>query len=128
MAKHYTEVPVEKWNTRHFTDYLCEEHQRLFGVEYVPYASWRREQGQIANIIGTTKRKGTHDAPTLKRFIDECFSTFTPSEKYAGINFSFMWTYRKALWQRILADKAKQTKIERTETTQEDLKELAEWL
>ena len=74
MTKHYTELPVEKWNTRHFTDYLTAEHKRIFGVDYVPFRGWSTERGMIGGAIGTARKPGTHDKALIKTFIDVCLA------------------------------------------------------
>ncbi|MCY9225945.1 hypothetical protein MOF11_13010 [Bacillus haynesii] len=41
-----TDKPVAKWNTRDFQAYLKAEHERLYGVPYVPM---REQQAEIGD-------------------------------------------------------------------------------
>ena len=99
-----TNKPIEKWTVRDFHNYLIAEHERLFGVGYVPYRSWSIEQGLLGSIIGTTGKKGkpgTHDKALIKSFIDKCMGSYKPSANYPGISFGFMWTYQRNYLQQL---------------------------
>lgn len=121
MAKNYDELPVEKWNTRHFKQYLESEHRRLYDAMYVPARSHQAEAGLLSNYIGTgprTKRKIERKVSNavLKDFIDRCFAEWRPNSQYPNITFFFMHTYMGR--HLVAADKAarendKITQIER---------------
>lgn len=116
---------IEKWNTTDFTKYLQAEHMRLYGIEYQPFGKWAVEQGNIGRIIGTAKKKGTHSKSFLKDFIDACFAEYQPTERYPGISFGFMLTYKKQTWQRV--ERAHQQSARATEA-RTDWDEVAKWL
>lgn len=107
-----TEKPIEKWTVRDFHNYLMNEHSRILGVQYVPFRSWRVEQGLLGGIIGTTGKNGktgTHGKATIKDFIDNCLATYKPTKDYPGISFGFMWTYKKNYLQQL--EKAETAKV-----------------
>ena len=129
MATDYTQKPVEKWNVRDFHGYLQAEHLRRFGVSYAPMRSWRTEQGLLGNIVGTTKKEGTHDKALIKAFIDRCFANYTPSAQYPGISFGFMWTYMQRELQLAELDAKKAEESSRAMAKAEtELEGLSEWL
>lgn len=125
MTKHYTEIPVDKWNVKHFHAYLSDEHQRKFNVSYAPMKSWRTEQGLLGNIVGTAKKAGTHDKALIKAFIDRCFANYKPTQDYPGISFGFMWTYMQRELQLAEMDAKK---AEALAKASEEMEGLAEWL
>lgn len=99
------EKPVEKWSVKDFHNYLISEHERIFGIEYIPWRSWGVEQGLIGNIVGTTRgrspKPGTHDKVLIKAFIDKCYASYKPTRSYPGINFGFMWSYMRQNLQKV---------------------------
>jgi hypothetical protein len=105
MAKvNYSEKAVADWSTNDFIAYLADEHKRLYGTDYLPPGrKWQVERGLIGTLIGT---KGKNAKPRkyppemLKRFIDECYRSHKLNG-YSGVNFTFLWTYKTELWQRI---------------------------
>lgn len=128
-TKTYAEKPVEKWNVRDFHAYLQAEHQRRFNVIYAPMKSWRTEQGLLGNIVGTAKKKGTHDKALIKAFIDRCFANYKPTQDYPGISFGFMWTYMQRELQLAELDVKKKREAEdAVEKAKNAMEGLAEWL
>jgi hypothetical protein len=126
-----TDKPVNDWNVRDFTNYLAERHEQLFGVPYVPYRSWKVEQGLIGSIIGTRGKNAKprkHEPAVLKRFIDECFREYRPTRQYPGISFGFMWTYKKATWQRVLAELKREETVKQATDDRDKWNELADWI
>lgn len=125
MTKRYQTKPIDEWNVRDFHDYMSDKHRELFGCEYVPMRSWRMEQGLLGNLIGTARKQGTHDKAIIKRFIDEAFATYKPTPQYPGINFGFIYTYRRNILQRLQAEEKRKKERQENEATLDDL---AEWL
>lgn len=129
-TKKYDEIEVTAWNVKHFTDYLVAEHRRIFGVDYRPMGGWQVERGMIGNIIGTSKKAGTHDKALIKRFIDVCFAEYKPSAQYPGTSFGFSWTWRSNVLQRLQAEEARKvTASDAVKASDNDkLDELEAWL
>lgn len=126
MAKHFSEKPIDKWNTRDFLNYMSEEHQKRFGIPYIPTGGWQREAGMLGNLIGTRVKPAKYDKETIKHWIDLCFESYRPSEAYPGINVTFMYSYRpRELQQAIVATKRKDAAKEEAQTSAE---ELEDWL
>lgn len=133
-AKDWRNRPLETWNVVSFTEYLKDEHMRIYGVPYAPMRSWGFEQGHLGDLIGTQARKNpkprTASNADVKRFIDETFATYTPTEQYPGTSFGFLWTYRKTDWQRIQA--ASMAQARRAEAVEAETSvswaEVEEWL
>lgn len=125
MAKSYSEKPVDKWNTKDFLAYMSDEHQKKFGIPYIPVGGWQREAGMLGNLIGTRTKPAKYDKETIKYFIDLCIKTYRPNEQYPGINFTFMYSYRpREFQQAIVATKRKQA-AESAETNNfEDMEDL----
>lgn len=107
-AKDWRNRPLDTWNVISFTEYLKDEHMRIYGVPYAPMRSWGFEQGHLGDLIGTQSRTKpkprTATNAQVKRFIDECFATYTPNAKYPTTNFGFSIAYRKNELQRILLE------------------------
>lgn len=131
-AKDWRNRDLSDWNTTTFTEYLKAAHRERFGVDYAPFGgTWAMEQGIIGSLIGTQSRTNpkprTASNAAVKRFIDETFASYTPSSKYPGTSLGFMWTYRKADWQRIQAEEmAKEQRDQAVEDTP-NIDELSDW-
>jgi len=125
-TKKYDELPVDKWNTRHFQTYIADEHMRRYNVSYLPGRGWQAEAGLLGSIIGTARKQGTHDKALIKRFIDDCYAEHKVSAQYPGVSFLWFWTYKKAVLQRIEAEVNRKTAVSETDDT--DWKGADEWL
>lgn len=130
MAKRYSELPVADWNTRHFRDYLTDEHKRRFGINYVPFVGFAAEAGMIGDLIGTSKKPAQYDKATIKAFIDVCFNEYKPSAQYPGLSFGFMAKYMSRNLQRVEAES--QRKANASEAVKasdnDNIDKLADWL
>lgn len=129
MTKSYEDKPVSKWNVNDFLRYMDDLHQELFGVEYAPFGSWAAERGQVGNAIGTQRKEGKYSKEVVKRFIDQCFKTYQPTDKYPGINFGFCMTYRKQDLQRIILAVEKERKENEIQANQSEevSSDIIEW-
>ena len=124
MAKHYSEIAVDKWNTAHFQAYLCDKHVEKFGIQYASAGGLMAERTLIAKYIGTAKKSGLYSKETVKAFIDACYEAYKPTAQYPGLSFYFMTSYMtQHLQQAELASKRKEA-----ETHADDYAELEEWL
>lgn len=107
---------VEKWNTSHFQAYLKAEHERLYGVPYVPMRGWQAEAGMLGRWVGTKRKPGEYGPEVTKRFIDLCFAEYRPTAEWPGISFGFMKTYMGRNLQRAVAEiKAEEAAQQRRE-------------
>jgi len=133
-AKDWRNRPIETWTVTSFTEYLKDSHKERFGVDYAPMRSWGIEQGMLGDLIGTQARKNpkprTATNSQVKRFIDECFATYTPNAQYPGTSFGFSYAYKKNVWQRIqMEEKAQAKRLDAiAEAGNEDWDEVSEWL
>lgn len=132
-AKDWRNRPISSWNVTTFTEYLRDRHRELFVVTYAPHGGrWGMEQGILGDLIGTQSRTNpkprTASNEAVKRFIDETFEDYKPTAQYPGTSFGFMWTYRKAEWQRIEAEEARKKGQSQVIEEQPSHDELAEWL
>ena len=130
---------IEDWNVRTFHSYMQDKHEEMFGCQYVPHGSWQREQGMLGRLIGTQRKKGTHDKAMIKRFIDEAFKTYKPTKQYPGTNFGFIYTYRRNILQALEAEESRKKEREEKrkksekwakeikENQEEHFEDLAEW-
>lgn len=126
-AKEWQNRDISDWNTTTFTHYLQDKHREQFGIEYAPMRNWRFEQGQIGRLIGTQAKKGTHSKAVVKRFIDEAFAEYVPTEEWPGTNFGFIYSYRRNTLQRVEAEELAKAKAERAKDDAPTLDELEEW-
>lgn len=130
MAKHYTELPVDKWNTAHFKQYLVAEHKRRYGINYVPYIGYGAEAGMIGDLIGTAKKPAQYERALIKRFIDVCFDEYKPSPQYPGVSFGWMTKYMSRNLQRLQAESQRSANaVEAVQASDNDnIDKLADWL
>lgn len=120
MTKSYEDKPIEKWNANDFIRYMDDLHQELFGVAMAPMRSWSAERGLVGTAIGTQKKAGKHDKEVIKRFIDETFKSYQPTQQYPGTSFMFMYTYRQQDLQRITLAVEKERKENEIQTKQSE--------
>lgn len=102
-----TDKPVSKWNVRDFQAYLKAEHERLYGVPYVPMPTrepWKAEAGMLGRWVGTKRKPGEYGPEITKRFIDLCFAEYRPTAKWPGVSFGWMKTYKGTKIQRVAAE------------------------
>lgn len=127
-AKDWRARDIEDWNTTTFHVYLEDKHKELFGIDYAPFRGWTAEKGMIGDLIGTRTgkpRKASNEA--VKRFIDVTFENYKPSPEWPGVNFGWIWTYRKTDWQRIQADELAQERRKASVEETPSTAELADW-
>lgn len=96
---------ISEWNTTTYHAYMEDLHKELFGCPYAPFRSWTIEKGLLGNIVGTTRKQGSHDKAVIKDFIEQTFTSYKPSAQYPGTSFGFMWTYRQNDLQRIIKER-----------------------
>ena len=121
----YAETSLDSWNTRHFQQYLADEHAKHYGITYVSKMPIKAEAGLIAQYIGTARKQGKCSKAVFKRFIDRCYEAYRPTTQYPGLSFWFMHTWMSGELQKAELD-VKRTEVE-TQTTQE-MEELSGWL
>lgn len=124
MAKHYTEVAVDKWNTAHFQAYLADEHLRLYGVQYAPKGGIVAERALLSKYIGTARKDGMYGKDVVKAFIDRCFQSYKPTPAYPGTTFYFMTSYMSHHLQQIEVE----TKRKTAENKSDTLEGIEDWL
>lgn len=128
MAKHYSEKPVDKWNTNDFIGYLADKHEQTYGVEYVPPGrQWQVERGLIGTLIGTAGKNAKprkYEPALVKRFIDECFRTHKLNG-FSGVSFTWFWKWKTEIWQQVLVEQLR-VKAAAEDTVSDE--ELDDWL
>lgn len=124
----YTDKPIEKWTVNDMLAYVADKHVELYGIEYVPYRSWSAERGLLGNLIGTRTKPRKYSPTVVKRFVDECFASHRVSPQYPGVSFGWFWTYKKAVWQRVLAEEKRKEAATKAESDNDKWDELADWL
>lgn len=134
-ARDWQARDITDWNVSTFTAYLTDHHRELFGIDYAPMRGWRAEQGILGGLIGTagkSPKPRTASNALVKAFIDETFASYTPTPEWPGTSFGFMWTYRKADWQRLqaaeLAQERRKTSVEQAQQSAMTDEELEAWL
>lgn len=100
----YNEKLVENWTVNDFLAYITERHAEVYGVEYRPFRSWAAERGLIGGLIGTRQKPRKYEPEVVKAFIDECFRIHKSTREYPGVSFTWFWTYKTAVWQKVLAE------------------------
>jgi hypothetical protein len=129
VAVKYNEKPIDKWTVNDMLAYISDRHAEVYGVEYRPYRSWQAERGLIGSLIGTKGRNPKprkYEPELVKAFVDECFRTHKATREYPGVSFTWLWTYKTSIWQRVQAE-ARRAKLATIENEM-DYEDLAEWL
>lgn len=131
-AKDWRNRDLSDWNVVSFTEYLRDKHREMFGIEYKPFGgTWGMEQGKLGDLIGTQSRNNPkprrYPNALVKRFIDETFANYKPSEQYPGTSFGWVWTYRGSDWQRLEAEWVRQEQRKQAREEAPSLSELSEW-
>ena len=98
------EKTIDKWTVNDLLAYISARHLEVYGVEYRPYRSWSAERGLIGGLIGTRQKPRKYESEMVKAFVDECFRTHKGTREYPGVSFTWLWTYKTALWQRVQAE------------------------
>lgn len=124
----YADKPIENWTVNDMLAYVADKHLALYGIEYVPYRSWSAERGLLGNLIGTRTKPRKYSPAVVKRFVDECFASHRVSPQYPGVSFGWFWTYKKAVWQRVLAEEQRRKAVARAASDNDKWDELADWL
>ncbi|MEK5109906.1 hypothetical protein MHI57_24905 [Cytobacillus sp. FSL K6-0129] len=112
-TKDWRNLPIEKWNTTTFHEYLSDRNRELYGVTYQPFGSgsvkerWSVERGQLKNAIIE------YGAEVIREYIDICFATHRVNPQYPAMSFGFVYAYKRAeLQQAELAVKRKQQRAD----------------
>lgn len=121
----FNEKPVANWSVNDLLAYISARHLEVYGVEYRPYRSWSAERGIIGGLIGTRQKPRKYEPELVKAFVDECFRTHKGTREYPGVSFSWLWTYKTAVWQRVQAE-AKRRQI--VQQAMEETEDLSDWL
>ena len=124
-ATHYSDTPIEKWNTAHFQAYLHDQHVAKFGIQYVSAGSVVAERNLIAKYAGTARKGGLYPKEVIKAFIDACFTQYKPTAQYPGLSFWFMTQYMSRLLQQAELESLRAMVFEKPGGNDE---EVAEWL
>lgn len=110
------------WNSHTFRAYISDKHAELYGIAYVT-----RNYGMEARLIKSMI--DAHGTDVTKRFIDECFREYRPTPQYPGINFAFMYSYkRERILPRILAEVKREQQRQQAAERRMSAEEIAEWL
>jgi hypothetical protein len=130
MTLNYNEKPVDKWTVNDLLSYTAEKHAQVYGVEYRPYRSWSAERGLIGGLIGTRQKPRKYEPEMVKAFIDECLKTHKGTHEYPGVSFTWLWTYKTAVWQRVQAEANRNAEREarRNHQPQQPIEDITEWL
>jgi hypothetical protein len=120
MAATYNEKPVDKWSVNDLLAYIAERHAQVYGVEYRPFRSWSAERGLIGGLIGTRQKPRKYEPELVKAFVDECFRTHKGTREFPGVSFSWLWTYKTAVWQRLEADVKRKVSVQQAEEFDDD--------
>ena len=125
MAKHYTEKEIDKWTVNDLITYMDDQHRDRFGIDYQPFGGWAAERGRIGQWFGTARKAGKYDKELVKEFVDHCFATYKPTQKYPGLNFGFMATYMTQEFQAVQKAYSQRKKDE--EEAAEPIEDLSDW-
>jgi hypothetical protein len=130
MAINYSEKPVDKWSTNDMIAYITARHSEVYGVEYRPYRSWSAERGLIGGLIGTRQKPRKYEPELVKAFIDECLKTHKGTREFPGVSFTWLWTYKTQVWQRVMAEANRNAEREarRNHQPQQPIEDITEWL
>jgi hypothetical protein len=116
----FNEKPVANWTVNDLLAYIAERHTQVYGVEYRPFRSWSAERGLIGGLIGTKVKPRKYEPELVKAFVDECFRSHKGTREYPGVSFTWLWTYKTAVWQRVQAEAKRKASVQQAvEQTQE---------
>ncbi|OYD08584.1 hypothetical protein [Paludifilum halophilum] len=113
---------ISDWNTTTVRAYLKARHEEELSIPYVP-KNFKVELGQISHMIKN------YGPGTTKAFIDECFRSYTPTPKYPGLSFWFMFTYMKsAVLPRVLEKAVNEERNRRAKAHIPKVENVDDWL
>lgn len=113
-TKDWQGLPIEKWNATTYREYMKHLHQAIYGIPYV--ANNYAVEGRFI-----TNMRKEHGNEVVKRFIEKCFELHSPSEKYPGLNFGFMYSYlRERYLPLVLKDIAREKYVSKRTNTKID--------
>jgi hypothetical protein len=125
MVATYNEKPVANWTVNDLLAYIAERHAEVYGVEYRPHRSWAAERGLIGGLIGTKVKPRKYEPEVVKAFVDECFRSHKGTREYPGVSFTWLWTYKTVVWQRVEADMKRKAIVRKA--VEED-EQIDDWL
>lgn len=110
----FEQLPIDKWNGTTFKAYMGNLHQTKYGIPYV--ANNHAVEGKFLKNMYTE-----FGQEVTKRFIEKCFDTYKPTNRYPGLNFGFMYSYmRERNLPVVLKELAtEKLRAERTQASQE---------
>lgn len=130
--KTHAAKPTAEWKTNDFIAYLTDRHSELYGIEYRPFRSWSAERGLIGGLIGTKTKPAKVSPEFLRKFIDECFASHRVTAQYPGVSFTWFYTYKTAVWQRLEAEELAKAAKEARKNTEESIgisdADIIDWL
>jgi hypothetical protein len=106
-VKDWRNLPVEKWNTTTFRQYLADQHEAKYAIKYTA-RNYAVEGRWLKSMIAE------HGSEIVKAFIDGCFAEYKPTRDYPGLNFAFMFSYQRArILPRVMAEAKRRQVVQR---------------
>lgn len=125
-AKHYSELSIKDWNTKHFIDFMSTYHKERLGVTYTPVGGYQADAGTMGTLVGTAKKTGLYEKELIYEWIKRCIDTYPPTAQYPGINLRFMYTYKQNILQQ-LEKEYQRASAAKADSTQ-DIVAMEEWV
>jgi hypothetical protein len=104
-------------------DHLKQRHTELYDIDYIP-RNFAIEGRWLKSMIAE------YGPDVTKRFIDECFADYKPTQQYPGLNFGFMYSYmRSRLLPKVLAEGKREQAVSEARANQPTIsdEELRDW-
>lgn len=114
----YENLPLDKWNVTTFREYMKAVHTDKYGIPYV--ANNHAVEGRFIKDMQTK-----YGNKATLAFVDKCFATYTPTNKFPGLNFGFMYSYMRernlpAVLKEIATAELKAKRQEQAQNTEID--------
>lgn len=106
-TKDWERLPIEKWNTTTYQEFMKSLHIALFTVPYKSFINIAGERAGLNRALREIEGMGFNKKESrqiLKDFIYKTFTEHKSNNHYIGVSFTFVWQYKANVYQKMIKD------------------------